>query len=126
MKLHLVDGLLFTKVELSHDGRVLELDRILVDTGSGGTVFAADQVSDLKLYPEPDDKIRRIAGVGGSEYVFEKRIDALSVGDITVPNQTVEIGALDYGFGIGGIIGLDFLVSSRAVLDFLDLTLKSH
>lgn len=37
----------------------------------------------------------------------------------------VEIGWMDYGFSLQGIVGLDFLLKTRAVIDLADLELRS-
>ena len=74
--------------------------------------------------PTPDDPIHEIRGVGGIEVVFSKTIDYLSVGELAVEDFEVEIGAMEYGFEIDGIIGLDFLTRTKALinLDGLEIT----
>ncbi len=123
MKLTLRNRLLFTSAALKHKGADMKLENVLIDTGSGGTVLSADKVKQVNLEPEPDDPIRRILGFGGAEYVFEKKVGCLSVGTLSTENFTVEIGALDYGFDIDGIIGLDFLIATDAILDLGTLQL---
>lgn len=53
-----------------------------------------------------DDTIYSIRGVGGSEFVYTKTVDALGVGKLQTRALEVEIGAMDYGFEIDGIIEL--------------------
>ena len=36
----------------------------------------------------------------------------------------VEIGAMDYGFSINGILGMDFLRAAGAILNLRDLTMS--
>ncbi|MBW2734660.1 MAG: aspartyl protease family protein [Deltaproteobacteria bacterium] len=123
MKLTLIGGLPFIAASITYRGQSITLDHILVDTGSAGTVFAADHLVDVDVLPEPNDPLRRIAGVGGAEYVFEKTVDELDVGELSVRDFRIEVGALDYGFDINGIIGIDFLMASEAVLDLKSMTL---
>ena len=80
MKLKLKYGLPFTNVLLIHKGRALSLDKFLLDTGSASTVIAAEIAVELGLGPEPLDVIRKIRGVGGTEYVYEKNIDKIQLG----------------------------------------------
>jgi hypothetical protein len=56
--------------------------------------------------------------------VFTRRIDRLDVGGRGLDQFEVEIGGMDYGFDIGGILGMDFLHGAGAVLDLhaLELT----
>jgi len=78
-------------------------------TLAAGTLFAADQVLAIGLQSEADDLVQRIRGVGGAEFIFIKRIDRLSVGELQVSDFDIEVGAMDYGLAIDGITGTDFL-----------------
>lgn len=125
MKLQLNFGLPFVTVHLISGGKQIEISHVLVDTGSGRTIFATDQVAKIGLILEPADDIRRVRGVGGSEFVFSKQVDALRLGDIEVNDFEIEVGGMDYGFLIGGIIGMDFLSRIGAIID-LDQLLIYH
>lgn len=95
----------------------------MLDTGSAGTLFHVEGLMTVGLLMEPEDMIRRIRGVGGTEFVFSKRVDELSVGDLSVSHFDIEVGAMDYGFDLDGIIGLDFLRAVRAKIDLGALTI---
>lgn len=113
----------FVTVTIRYKGRNLELDNVLLDTGSAGTLFHVEGLMTVGLLMEPEDMIRRIRGVGGTEFVFSKRVDELSVGDLSVSHFDIEVGAMDYGFDLDGIIGLDFLRAVRAKIDLGALTI---
>ena len=117
MNIQVQDGLPYVTVTLLYGGQQLELANVLLDTGSAGTLFAADQVVAVVLQYEADDPVQRIRGIGGAEFVFVKRIDRLSVGELQVSDFAIEVGAMDYGFAIDGIIGTDFLLQVGAVID---------
>ena len=68
-----------------------------------------------------EDKLRRIIGVGGSEFVFTKLIQQLAMDDLIVKNFNIEVGEMNYGFEIDGIIGMDFLSQVNAVVDLAQL-----
>jgi hypothetical protein len=36
----------------------------------------------------------------------------------------IEVGGLDYGFELGGILGMDFLLASGARIDLQQLTIE--
>lgn len=76
--------------------------------------------STLGIVPEPTDRIRRVVGIGGIEVVLAKRIESLALGDIQVRDFPIQIGAMKYGFPLHGLLGTDFFVHARVVLD-LDL-----
>lgn len=117
MKIRLTGGLPYVTATLNHQGRSLTLDDVVLDTGSGGSVFAADELLRLGILPEPNDPLRRILGVGGSEFVFSKRLDGIALGDLEVSGFDVQVGAMDYGFPIQGILGMDFLLAVKAIID---------
>ena len=117
MRIQVRDGLPYVTVTLHYRGQQMDLANVLLDTGSAGTPFAADQVLTVGLQYEANDLVQRIRGVGGAEFVFLKRLDHLSVGELQVSDFDIEIGAVDYGFAIDGIIGTDFLLQVGALID---------
>ena len=117
MEITLQDGLAYVTASLWHGKQQITLKNILLDTGSAGTVFSADKLLPLGVQLEPADPIHRIRGVGGTEFVFSKAIDRLAIGTLAINQFEVEIGAMDYGFELDGIIGLDFLTQVGAVVD---------
>ena len=117
MNIQVRDGLPCVTDTLLYGGQQLDLANVLLDTGSAGTLFAADQVLAVGLQYEADDTVQRIRGIGGAEFVFVKRVDRLSVGELQVSDFAIEVGAMDYGFAIDGIIGTDFLLPVGAVID---------
>ncbi|MBF0230814.1 MAG: retropepsin-like domain-containing protein [Desulfamplus sp.] len=117
MKIRLQNGLLFADVSIIHYGKKLDIYNVIVDTGSTGTIFSIDKVADADIKPEPYDPVREIRGVGGTEFVFIKQVDKLTLGDFEINNFDIEVGAMEYGIQINGIIGLDFLLKVKAKLD---------
>ncbi len=121
MKIRLRDGLPYVTASLAYHGQQLSFRNVLLDTGSAGAIFSTDRVLTIGLTYEPDDRVHRIRGVGGTEFVFTKRVDCLVVGELQVNDFQIEVGAMDYGFDIDGIIGLDFLIQVGAIIDLAKL-----
>jgi len=113
----MLGGLAYVTATLSYKGKDLVIENVILDTGSVGTVFSADRVSAIGLLMEPHDPVHRMWGVGGAEFVFGKRVAGLALGGLRVDDFAVQIGAMDYGFEIEGIIGMDFLLQARAIID---------
>lgn len=86
----------------------------MLGTGSAGTVFAADNVSTIDLLYEPRDGVRRIRG---TEFAFTKQLDRQSVGELWTDDAEIEVGAMNYGFEIDGILGVNLLIRAGAVVD---------
>ena len=123
MNIHLQDGLPLVEVTLDHQGQRLVLSQVLLDTGSAGSLLAADELLKINVSLEPHDPLRRIRGVGGSEFVFVKTQDRLRVAQLHATTFAVEVGALDYGFTLQGILGMDFLLQAKAIINLDALTL---
>jgi len=124
MKIRIKNGLPYVSATLFHHSRRAVLKNVLLDTGSAGTIFSTDKIASVGLTYEPDDFVHRIRGAGGSEFVFTKRADGLSVGNLKVTQFEIEIGAMDYGFDIDGIIGMDFLTKVGALINLEKLKLS--
>ena len=109
---------------LTFQGRKLTLQHVVVDSGSAASVFSTDQVAQVGIVPEHTHFLHRVRGVGGFEFVYSKRIESLQVGPLEVDDFEIQVGALHYGFPLQGLIGMDFLVKTRAVIDFGALEIR--
>lgn len=108
----------FISITVVHGGIEFQIDNVLVDTGSAATILASDYVRKFGIDSEPEDKIRKIVGVGGNEYVIEKRIDALIIDGVSIEDSIIQLGEMDYGFAINGIIGGDLLMRTKMIIDY--------
>jgi hypothetical protein len=124
MQLHLRDELPFMTVLVGYQGKALEIEHVLVDTGSASTLFAADFLARIGVVPEPGDKLYAVRGVGGSEAVFSREIDFVEVGAKRLEQFEIEIGGMDYGFEINGILGMDFLLAVEAIINLKTIQLQ--
>ena len=117
MNIEVKHGLPFVAVTIRYRGSELLLDRVLLDTGSAGTIFNANLVGIISVFPEGNDVVDTIRGVGGVEYVYTKYFDSIHFGEICLENFQVEIGNMDYGMEINGIIGFDFISAANLLID---------
>ena len=124
MRIEIDGGLPLVELRLGHAGRAVLIKRVLIDTGSGSTVLSSLRAKEIGLVIDPLDPLRTLRGVGGMEVVFVKRVDFLQVDRRRFKNFEIELSPLDYGIGINGILGLDFLIATRAVVDLKHLELR--
>ena len=68
--------------------------------------------------------MHRIRGIGGAEFVFSKKLERIRVGHLLMTEFQIEVGWMDYGFDLQGILGLDFLFATNAVIDLEKLELR--
>ena len=77
IKINSKDGLIYVDASLVHGKRSITLKNALIDTGSCTSVISRDIAHSLGMKPEPTDLINSVQGVGGSEFIIEKKIDAI-------------------------------------------------
>lgn len=123
MQLTLKDELPVVTVQVVYGNRRTEIPNVLVDTGSAGTIMAADVVASIGITPDLQDELHVIHGIGGSEVVFSRKVDILQIEGHGSSQFEIEIGGMDYGFEINGILGMDFLLRTGAVIDLHRLCL---
>ena len=124
MKIRLIAGMPFISAAIETKEQRLEFERVLIDTGSGACVFRTDDFEKIGIRHELEDKLNKMRGIGGYEYVIEKSVEKLEVGELSASPFTIQLGALDYGMQIDGIIGMDFLLKTGAKIDFEKLEIN--
>ena len=124
MQLSLIDNLPFATITVAYMGNAIDINNVLIDTGSGTTILAADIVSSIQITPSPKDTLYTIRGVGGNEVVFSRQVDCLKMNDRSISDFEIEIGGMDYGFEINGVLGMDFLIRAGAIINLRDLEIR--
>lgn len=123
MQLTLQDDLPFVQMTLTYHGQTVAVNQVLVDTGSASTIFAARVVASIGLLPEMTDDVYVVRGIGGTEAVFTRRIERVVVDAQALTDFEIEVGNMNYGFDIDGIVGMDFLTRAGAIINLRDLQL---
>ncbi|MEK4061894.1 MULTISPECIES: retropepsin-like aspartic protease [Paenibacillus] len=118
-------GLPFVSMTVVFRGRELKLEKVLLDTGSASTLLNANIVQEIGMVPEGNDIVDIIRGVGGVEYVYTKYLDSIIVDEAILNDFQVEIGNMDYGMEIDGILGFNFLKQVGGVIDAGAMKLKT-
>lgn len=93
-----VYGLPFVEATVIFRGRSIQLNRILIDTGSTGTIFNVNSLGEIGIKPEANDVTHTIYGMGGAEFVYTKKMGQIYLSkDISTSNFLIELGSMDYG-----------------------------
>ena len=124
MQLLLKDDLPFVVVTVEYKGKAVDVPNVLVDTGSASTILAADNLIEIGIEPAADDTLHTIRGVGGVEVVYLRKVDFLRVGEVGIAGFEIEVGGMDYGFEIRGILGMDFLRNVGAIINLNEMRLE--
>ena len=121
MQLALKYDLPFVRITISYNGDILEIPDVLIDTGSATTILSTDIVASVQILPLPQDILYTIRGVGGSEVVFSRQVDYLKIGECSIADFEIEVGFMDYGFEINGILGMDILSRAGAIINLKEM-----
>lgn len=124
MRLILLDRLPFVTITIAYEGATTDVSNVLVDTGSASTIVSADAVAAIGIVPLPDDPLYRIRGVGGREAVFSRRLGYIQLGERRLLDFEIEVGGMDYGFEVNGILGMDFLMAAGSVINLRDMEIS--
>lgn len=125
IKIKELSELPFIEATVTFRGQSLKLENVLLDTGSAGTIFNVNKLEEIGVKPEANDVTQTIQGVGGLEFVYTKNIDQITIHDeISIQNFNVELGSMDYGLEIDGIIGYDFMKEVGLIIDLQELRLS--
>jgi len=117
MKLLIRYNLPFINIKVGYRNLSIDIPNILLDTGSASTILDADIISSIGIKPEANDTTAQIVGIGGEESVFHKSVDYIKIDNKVLYDFKIDVGILDYGFGIDGILGMDFLLKTNAIID---------
>lgn len=118
IKLRYQDKLLFCSICIKINNQVLNLDNVLIDTGSATTLINADYIT-----LDGTEKIRNAQGVGGYERILKKNINTIEIDNTKLNNISLSIGDMDYGIDIDLLVGLDILKALDAEINLKDMQL---
>jgi predicted aspartyl protease len=123
MRLTLRDDLILVSITVVYQSREVEVPDMVVDTGSARTMLSTDIVAQIGIVPELHDILHVVRGVGGTEVVFSRCVNYLQVGPRAVKQFEIEVGGIDDTFDINGILGMDFLLRTGAIINLGTLQL---
>jgi predicted aspartyl protease len=123
MKLYFDYDLPFVEIDLSNGDKSIKLSKVLIDTGSASTIISTETAIELGLGPQRDDELNLVRGVGGVESVYEKRVEKIILDTVTLRDFKIDVGAMQYGFEIDAIVGMDILEQAKVVINFYDKSL---
>jgi|GEM_PF-336680 hypothetical protein len=119
------DELHFISVTLIHGQKAIVVENVLLDSGSAGTLLDSDIIAQIGILPRNKDVLVYMTGISGREIALEKMIDGISVGEVTVSPFTIQMTRLSADLGFNGILGVDFMLAAKLILDFASVTVTT-
>jgi len=116
VKFEYYKGLIWISVGIEYEGKPVEIDKCILDTGSATTAIDIDFVN---FNYHKAAFIRRLCGLGGgTQEVICQKIDSFLIGKTELKDVEIEFGDIQSGFGINGFIGNDILSRFSFSIDF--------
>jgi hypothetical protein len=126
MKIEMCDGLPLVSVLLSYNGKIMQLNDVLLDTGCSTTIFDTDEVEAIGLIIDRNNgRPRRMYGVGGeSELCYEQLVSNIKINNHLFDSFQLQLGITKETYGFNGILGIDFMIESGSIIDFKEMIVK--
>ncbi|MGF2614448.1 hypothetical protein FZC84_14220 [Rossellomorea vietnamensis] len=121
MKIWFDGQLLTTSLRVTFQGRTLQVDDMIIDTGSSHTVISPDILEEIGVTYENGDDIYEAYGIGGSVPFYTKVMDEIIIDRITLKNIEIDVGVLPKNHN--GLLGLDILMKYNFIVDLDKLEL---
>ncbi|MGM0845113.1 MAG: aspartyl protease family protein [Bacillota bacterium] len=121
MKISFDGQLITTSLRVTFQGRTLQVDDMIIDTGSSHTVISPDVLEEIGVTYENGDDIYEAYGIGGSVPFYTKVMDEIIIDRITLKNIEIDVGVLPKNHN--GLLGLDILMNYNFIVDLDKLEL---
>lgn len=122
MKFEYRNGLIWIPVFLDYEGKQIQIEKCILDTGSATTAI---DINFVEFNYHKPTFIRRLCGLGGgTQEVVCQQIDSLTIGKTQLKSIEIEFGDIEEGFGIQGFIGNDILSQFTVTINFIKQSIE--
>jgi predicted aspartyl protease len=121
MKISFDGQLITTSLFVTFRGKTLQIDDMIIDTGSSHTVISPDILEEIGVTYENGDDIYEAYGIGGSVPFYTKAMDEIQIDRFNIKNTEIDVGVLPKNHN--GLLGLDILLTYNFILDLDKLEL---
>jgi predicted aspartyl protease len=122
LKLQYRDGLIFSSIKVTCNGKTSELNDVVVDTGASYCIIEPSAIEDLGIVFTKDDEIETFYGVNSLFSYVKRSADKITLDDVSIPNVPIYIGSVSES--INALLGLDVLLSAGAIIDLKKMEIR--
>lgn len=127
MKFEMDDNLPLIAVQIEYNGMKKTFTNVLLDTGCSSTIFDTDLCENIGLMLDLENAItRKMYGIGGTEICIEQNVSSMNIGEFQLNNFTIQLGDVREMHGFDGIIGSDFFLANKLIIDFENLQVRKN
>ncbi|WP_353093019.1 retropepsin-like aspartic protease [Tissierella praeacuta] len=123
-KLQYKKGLLYTSIEIKFKEKSIVIEDVIIDTGASHTIITTEYLEEMDIPLLDDDELIKAIGYGGMTcYSIRKRLDEIRCGNLVLKDIKLDFGVIDPKDRINGLIGLDFMIGAKTIINLVDFTL---
>lgn len=121
MKISFDGQLITTSLIVTFRGKTLQINDVIIDTGSSHTVISPDVLEEIGVTYENGDTIYEAYGIGGTVPFYTKVMDKIQIDKFNVKDIEIDVGVLPKDHN--GLLGLDILMTYNFIVDMDKLEL---
>ncbi|MED3642978.1 aspartyl protease family protein [Caldifermentibacillus hisashii] len=127
MRFQMDDHLPLVSVEIEYNGNKKTFNNVLLDTGCSSTILDTDLCEEVGLMLDLENAItRKMYGIGGTEICIEQKVYGMNIDEFQLNNFTIQLGDVREMHGFDGIIGSDFFLANKLVIDFENMEVRKN
>ncbi|MCR2823571.1 hypothetical protein [Lederbergia panacisoli] len=69
---------------------------------------------------------RKMYGIGGTEIYIEQNVSGINIDEFQLNNFTIQLGDVREMHGFDGIIGSDFFLYNKLIIDFENMEVRKN
>lgn len=127
MKFEMDDHLPLVAVQIEYNGMKKTFSNVLLDTGCSSTILDTDLCEEIGLMLDLDNAItRKMYGIGGTEICIEQNVKGLKIDKFQLNDFTIQLGDVREMHGFDGIIGSDFFLANKLIINFGNMEVRKN
>ena len=127
MKFAIDDQLPLVSVLIEYNGMKKTFSNVLLDTGCSSTILDTDLCEEIGLMLDFKNAItRKMYGIGGTEICIEQKVSSLTIDKFQLNDFTIQLGDVREMHGFDGIIGCDFFLANKLIIDFKNMEVRKN
>jgi len=127
MRFQMENRLPLVSVEIEYNGKKKTFSNVLLDTGCSSTILDTDLCEEIGLMLDLENAItRKMYGIGGTEICIEQKVSGMNIDEFQLNNFTLQLGDVREMHGFDGIIGSDFFLVNKLIIDFKNMKVRKN
>lgn len=125
MKFEMENHVPLVSVLINYNGRKKRFSNVLLDTGCSATILDTDLCEQIGLLLDLENAItRKMYGIGGTEICIEQRVIGMMIDEFQLNEFAIQLGDVREMHGFDGIIGSDFFLENKLIIDFKEMEVR--